>query len=589
LPWPAGTVGGHTYIKKNTFKNDIILSGAILDTLSSSTLAELLQKMPYLLGTRTAPKEEVYDWAEYYTKTRNVFVLVSALSYIYMAFFQAPHKALKTVMDSPKYWNLVGFDFVRGGFNDFVTLLLSRILEMKPVDRAKECGFIGTMGRVSRTPIKHVAFIGVFSDNVFIIACPPGQENNPSAYTWFSCDGSKMEACHTYSMSQVYARYVLTDFWGKGGHDPVWEKIAEELFPHSVAYSQGILGSSVFRIPQMPSGVVATGYLNTSRMVLAVDNWLRNGAPWPGTQGKPSAEFQKLFVEAGVSIKVERSISDFAGACINDRYVAMDFLGYGAGRTKQNDSFIPVLEYSRLIKATFYSKTDVVRKFKEAFNESGTKLTSMMETQMENALEWVKLKQLWTSGGWFYTGLGKVMLVRLTALYDSFKRVGFEQSFVDEVVDFLLLSEGDKVSELAYTFLKPVLSLDKVPSMRDVYYLYTNQPIPKVYEVTFEEALFESKLEPEVPQEPLSWFDITEMEEQKTWIEPAESIKVTPLPKPSVKTKKVSQYQAKSNIDYKEMGSNPAVAFKLNTKKLARSVPPRKPLPVPKRKDVNEN
>jgi len=410
------------------------------------------------------PKADVYERKEFYTKTRNVFVLnVYAQIMAHLAthvMYKNPIHAFvrstqegKEIMYDEGVRSIVGWSPWHGGMNQLVQALLDR---------------------------KRGSMQLVYADNLYLKFWAEGK------FWWASLDGEKMEACHTVPDLRLCNRRVM-DWWGMTDKThPEWNRYLLGLDPLCGASAYAVFGNLQIKVPGLVSGKVGTAYYNTIKMLRVLYMWSHLNASRGGgltyALVRENGEWRlpDLLIEAlrqvGVRLKIEKVTDIDQGA--SDGFLELDMLGFDARDVSAVAGvgvWIPTLDKTRLLNSLAFPKMDLQAEEKRfgALYMKGIQLA--------------RLRALYIIGGWSHVGLDMILQSRCQQIISEIDTLPefTKEEKIDAIrtigglgMAILEESEDELTADLAETF-----SQRAVPSLEDVYLLGSGNVINFVEEL----------------------------------------------------------------------------------------------------------
>lgn len=318
------TTGVDFDIADTMYSSCVKLSGA--EDVNSSH-SEFWEAWDFARIVKIKNKTEVYSNEEFLTKTRNYFATNSGTQIMAQMLLLGTHHELKTFLDSPNIWNMIGWTGFHGGMDKYMNCIKDR----------KE------------------QFSCTYADNIYTVSV-----DKLTGELWYhSLDGTKMEA--TIQLSEIVLEAIRSlnhfkDF------DKAWESFAVNVFGNLCINLIGVIGGNQIFLPYMGSGIQGTAYNNETKSILFL-HFLRQDGEQIIQNRNGIIDFTEAEDQAGVSFKQESNIN-FKDLFTNgkDNEIKVDVLGMSAFECSQiglPGRFMPVLEASRLYKGLAFMKMHI--------------------------------------------------------------------------------------------------------------------------------------------------------------------------------------------------------------------------------------
>lgn len=412
-------------------------------------------------------KMEILPRASIKTKSRNYFhfnTYVQLPAQILFSHFQkkSGHYNPKS-STNPKSLSIFGWAPQNGGLQDLLKTMSTE---------ADDSGFS----------------LAVYSDNLWCLLKPPGWAVG-DPFTWFSLDGSSMESSNTqgtmYLLNSLIAERIPMS--------KAWRNYILNLHPIISTNVFAVLGKTAILQPGLASGTSATAQNNHSLMLLcalAVTQVLRlrgtggflSASGWSKIKAAPTGvigdasilhpDIENEFLKLQVSIKVEMYTTStlfpfLLGKAIPPApgTIPLDLLGQDAASMigvwpsmEEIHPLFPVLDRGRLVRASVYDSLSLRWKQDSLFT---------------NVVRSMRLKALYTLGGWWYDVLGLLFRQRLSALTpEDLQSAPDEESWkafqyqIRDLVSSLVEEEvaDATIAQLMYATLRSMT----IPYMMDV-------------------------------------------------------------------------------------------------------------------------
>lgn len=412
-------------------------------------------------------KMEILPRENITTKSRNYFhfnTFVQLPAQVLFSHFQKKKgKYQPKSTTNPKTYSLFGWAPQNGGLQDLLKVM------------SRETMLIGHS-------------IAVYSDNMWILLKPPGwMAGKP--FVWFSLDGSSMESSNTretmYLLNTLIAERIPMS--------KAWRNYILYLHPIISTDVYAVLGKAAILQPGLASGTSATAQNNHSLMMMCahyVNQVLTKHGPdrflkpsgWKSVLNEPTKiigdssilhnDIENEFLKMMVSIKVEMYSSSTLFPFLLGQspppppgLIPLDLLGQDATTMvgtwpSMGDihPIFPVLDRGRLLRASVYDSLSLRWKKESLFT---------------NVVKSMRLKALYTLGGWWYDVLGLLYRQRLSALTptdlqaapDEESWKNFQHRIQDLVSDLVEEEVTDQtIAQLMYSALKGMT----LPYMMDV-------------------------------------------------------------------------------------------------------------------------
>jgi len=412
-------------------------------------------------------KMEILPRENILAKSRNYFhfnTFVQLPAQILFAHFQKMNgKYQPKSLKNPKTHSLFGWAPQNGGLQDLLTVM------------SRETFLVGHS-------------IAVYSDNMWVMLKPKGWRYG-LPFVWLSLDGSSMESSNTretmYLLNTLIAERIPMS--------KAWRNYILNLHPIISTDVFAVLGRAAILQPGLASGTSATAQNNHSLMTLCahyVGQVLTKYGPerfltpngWKVVLNEPTRvlgdasllhdDIENEFLKMMVSIKIEMYSTSTIFPFLQDQapapapgLVPLDLLGQDLASMAgvwpsmgKTHPIFPVLDRGRLLRASVYDSLSLRWKKESLFT---------------NVVKSMRLKALYSLGGWWYDVLGLLYRQRLSALTptdlqaapdeDSWKN--FQHRIQDLVTDLVEEEVTDQtIGRLMYAALKGMT----LPYMMDV-------------------------------------------------------------------------------------------------------------------------
>lgn len=435
--WPSGST------RLDVHAVDIQIADAILASCATKVGAEnLVDRNPWMTTALMKNKMEVYEMATVNTKTRNIFVFVSAAMYPALVILRSTFPTGELAWDDDTTsLSLYGCSLMKGGVRKLTKVLRER-----------------------------KAFLACYSDNLYAIFVHDGKRY------WVSLDGEKMEGSIDAYDQQTLVNYIKFVRERAGNPlDPRWTHYVETILPYAQSGGRTIFGNANVAVPGSKSGVAGTEKLNQIKILRALDmigldaNLLmtrKDSGEWAFTE-----QFSKALSTIGLSLTIESVVElgtvdqpvEKLEADLNaGTEVELDLLGFNLRRlTAVGDNEVaidlPVLARNRLLKMLLFAKAHVDANGSPKPNEMIAYNVSLS----------TRAKLAFILGGWADHTLSEVLLTLSLQ--------------TQQYVATMISSDPKKMLELVKQVALEVLEAEQVGS--DMLNLLLSQNLPTVSDV----------------------------------------------------------------------------------------------------------
>lgn len=404
--------------KSLTTPLDFQMADDIMHLLNGEFSAEdIMQQIPSLRLLPMKPKSEVYERAEYDTKTRNIFPANAFIMLPLQTILTLALKDTNNFLTDSHVKHLLGFSPFHGGTNEFIQQIVKSDSNL----------------------------ILTYSDNLY----------GKSGDIYFSADGSKQEATITKDDVITFNKY-LYDRCGLANSPmaKAWYEYLVNLVPNCIVDTIGLLGSYQFFVKGMVSGATGTTYYNTYKMGQFCHLMGRSPVVTKNHTGYIFTDDAKKNMRAvGLVIKLETA-QDITPAALEEGFLKLDLLGYDAVQIGMGvQGYMPVLDPTRLDKAIMFPRHEFSLKH---------------QADIASMLKFVRYRALYLMGGWYDPSIS---LGIRSYLNEARKHLPSDKVRQED----LLLSISDVLSEV--DILESMISfVDKssIPSMYEMISLCLN-------------------------------------------------------------------------------------------------------------------
>nr|UMO75737.1 MAG: RNA-dependent RNA polymerase [Yunnan birna-like virus 1] len=465
-----------------------------LDAASDSAfkLTKVFAKWDFLTLSQYKPKPEVYERPSDQTslsgstKVRNISATSMTAGLPAQMLFAFAYKMAPNFLTHLTSCSLLGWSPFHGGMDK----LFRFISFNQPFSKDPKIGCL------------------IFSDNIYLyqtIKHPKGFKR----ILFISLDGAKMEAVTTpytvmiegYRILQSFGITVAADttegpsarkpmFSAAGGGLPAcFSNYMLQFYPLWASRGASVFGRQQIKTPGLASGVVGTGYINTSRMVHFVGALESEGInnlsqlfdmEFPERCGeikiKETEKFLivqkksgiKLTIEAATSWLVKLNSSNKQELDVPDSTILrMDLLGYDLFYSEGHA--FACLDKARLHNSLLFHK--FLHYSKEL---SGDDKKDYLQQDAINIMKLIILKVLYLIGGFAYEAESHLIRQLLT---QAAQNLGLDNKNFTKARDKLLSTLGDEPDDEILKSVVASINSPDIPTLNSLYDLHVANPV----------------------------------------------------------------------------------------------------------------